>query len=281
MKKVSMIKRLSSFCFVMCACAYGALSSANPITIDTSEWSYQNAPSSNSISKKDVFTKLLDNTPTKSANSSGSLISNFSFVGDFLFTGEMTATFADNQACGTSNDNSCDDNDLMGIVFGWQNDANHYRLGWGQGGINDITGKNGLFFIEEKNGKSNTIEHWENLFWQEDETYVFEINRKGNALNISLNGTGRSTAGSQGSDPTLASNNASPSQVAINYIVDNDTWLSGNVGVYTESQTAFFANLTAEGLIEVSEPFLFGLVSCGIVFLLARRKRAFATTTTN
>lgn len=228
-----------------CVLACSATTMAKPIEINATDWLYVSSPSSGKLSTKDVWTALAPNTPTKSANSSGALISDFSFTNDFIFSGEFMPTYASNSGCLLAQDNSCNDNDIMGLVFGWQDEFNHYRLGWNQGGIADITGREGLFFIKEENGVSNTLMHWENVFWQEDQNYNFNIERTGSTLDLVLSGNMRNEEGTQNASQVEEAN-APLSFQNISYSVNDNAFLSGKVGIYTESQTGVFSNLNAD-----------------------------------
>lgn len=259
-----MLKKIVLTSAFICFSSFSAV-----IPIDTSLWSYELSPSSGLRSDKDVWTNLGSNTPTKTANSSGSLVSNFVLSEDFVFSGNFIPTFANNASCVKANDNSCNDNDLLGIVFGWQNEQNHFRLGWGQGGINDITGRNGLFLIREINGLSSTLKHWSDIYWQENEEYFFSVERNGNDLAIGLRGRARDSVGTQGinAQETLAS----PKDIDISYRLTDDSFLSGRIGLYTESQTAVFKMLSAHGTVLVSEPAVGVLLLAGFIFLFFRR----------
>ncbi len=228
-----------------------ATASAGIIKIDTAQWSHEAGPSNDLKTGNWVGVKRQE--PEKHSNSSGALVSDFRVFGDFLFSGFFSPTTRE-----------FDDNDIVGIVFGWQDPKNHYRLGWTQTqrpgtkddkAFTDITGRTGLFLIREVDGKSETLFNIKDLYWEDDASYSFNIKRVANQLDLNFGGK--------------------------LFSVTDSTFLSGHLGVYTESQTAKFWSLNADGRttlqppqsVPVSEPgavlFFSGLVMAAAV----RRRR--------
>lgn len=252
-----------------------SLGYASLITVSTDKWSSVAAPSSGKQSKEDVWIRTEINTPTKSGNSSGALISDFRLTGDFSFSGIFSPTFAFNSSC--EENNTCNDNDIIGLVFGWQDVDNHYRLGWNQGGnsvVSDVTGKDGLFLIKETGGRSNTLVHFDSTFWVDEAVYEFSISRTDDSLAIVIEGVTQDFLGSQSgtlperSDVTTFSR---ASADVIEFSVTDSTFTSGNLGVYTESQTGFFNSLAVQGTVDVSAPvFSVGFILLGLLSM--RRK---------
>ncbi|WP_448556095.1 hypothetical protein [Thalassotalea montiporae] len=218
--------------------------SATPIVVDTSFWTQEAGPSNSR--NTGTWVGLHSDAPEKRGNSSGALISDFELIGDFAFTGLFTPT--------TEN---YDDNDILGVVFGWQDESNHFRLGWSQNyskptddrAIADITGRSGLFLIEEINGSSNTIFHLPELFWADDTTYQFGIERLGSEFAIAI--------GTENSAPN------------IQFSVSNDSFSTGKVGVYTESQTARFGQLQINGIVPQPQIQTLAIPEPSIALLLA------------
>ena len=250
---------------------FSPLTRASLVSVATASWTSTYAPSAkrNGVdywSENDYWTGLAQNTPTKTSNSSGSLVSDFVLGGNFSFSGNFRPTYANNNGCIGSNDNSCNDNDILGLVFGWQDQNNHYRLGWSQGGLSDITGRTGLFLIREVNGVSNTLLAWENLFWQDDVLYNFTIRRLGEEVSVMLRGaSARNTVGTQSAntregDPQLTN------WSGVDFSLIDTRFLAGRVGVYTESQTAVFSSLQVEGRV-IPLPATFSLVGLGLLLL--------------
>ena len=227
-----------------------ATASAGIIGIDTSKWLHLAGPSNGLTTG--VWVGLNGQAPEKRGNSSGALVSDFELFGDFLFSGYFSPTTV-----------NYDDNDIIGLVFGWQDAQNHYRLGWSQTqrpgtdddrAIADITGKSGLFLIREVGGTSQTLFNFADLYWEDDVRYSFNVGRVADQLNIDFGGNV--------------------------FSVNDSTFTSGHIGVYTESQTGRFWNLNAGGTPNlqvprpVSEPGAFMFAS-GLAMLVvaSRRKR--------
>ncbi|MCW8092666.1 hypothetical protein [Alteromonas sp. ASW11-130] len=244
------MKKLFVAVFAMCI---PYVSSAAVIPVDTKAWSYELSPSSDRISSTDGWKRLLNNTPTKLSNSSGSLVSDFSLGGDFIFSGNFTPTYANNSTCATPSEGSCNDDDILGIVFGWQDAENHYRLGWNQGGISDITGRSGLFLVKEEDGVSNTVMNWEDLFWVDEALYSFSLTREGDSFAMSLTGTTQSVPGDQ-SAQTPSSQNPEVTHSEIRFNFDDLLFAGGKVGIYTESQTGVFSALNVITPAQVFAP---------------------------
>ncbi|MDF2177222.1 PEP-CTERM sorting domain-containing protein [Aliiglaciecola sp. CAU 1673] len=221
-----------------------AIGSANAsIIVDTSLWSLFPDPSYSS--GPTGLTSAGGNQAVQNSNSYGTIVSDFSFTGDFNFSGSMTPTTA-----------SFDDNDLLGLVFGWTDQSNHYRLGWEQGGYNDISGASGLYLVRELGGISSILFQSE-LFWQDNEDYNFVVGRSGNNISFSITGLigGVTTTVAQSFTDT--------------------TFMSGNVGFWTASQTARFGGLASAPQApstEVPEPSMLALFGLSLL-LLVRRAR--------
>lgn len=253
---------------------------SSQIVVDTSFWTEAASPSSNKNSESDNWVRVHSDTPTKLSNSSGALISDFSVDGDFNFSGIFSPTFASNGSC--ASENTCDDDDILGLVFGWQDASNHYRLGWSQGdgsnssGLTDITGKTGLFLVKEENGNSNTIENWGSDFWLEDVEYMFSISRVADAISFELEGLMQNTAGVQGASVPSVPVTGSVFK-NISFSISDDTFTSGRVGIYTESQTAVFSSLNVSvpsQTTNVSAPATIGFAMFGGLALLFNRRKA-------
>lgn len=221
---------------------------AGIINIDAANWLQVAGPSNGR--NTGTWVGLQQQRPEKKGNSSGALVSDFLVNGDFAFSGFVTPTSAD-----------YDDNDIIGLVFGWQDELNHYRLGWSQTqrpgtsddqAYADITGRRGLFLIREVDGLSQTLFNIGDWFWQDDVRYNFEISRVNDLLNIVWGGQ--------------------------SFSVTDNTLTSGRVGIYTESQTAVFGQLnvlvpTPSGTVPVSEPAL-GAFMSGLMLLCVARRRS-------
>ena len=210
------------------------------IIVDTSLWTL--APDPSYSGGPTGLTSAGGNQAVQNSNSNGTIVSNFSFTGDFTFSGSMTPTTV-----------SFNDDDLLGLVFGWTDHMNHYRLGWEQGGWNDISGASGLYLVREVGGV-NTILFQQESFWQDNEDYNFIIGRTGNDISFSITGL------IGGSTTTIAQS------------FTDTTFMSGNVGFWTASQTARFGGLASQPQApSVPEPSTLAIFALGVLGLASRR----------
>ena len=193
--------------------AYSTTTYTATVDIDTSRWSpalTSNHPTSQPISP---WTGLDGNNAAQDLNGHSALISDYTHNSDFIFSGVVTPT-----------DIAWNDNDIIGIVFGWQDSENHYRLGWEQDGLNDISSASGLFLVREVAGNS-TILYQSEQFWQDNVDYNFNTYRSGDTIGFSLDNIVQS-------------------------FVDS-TFTSGKVGLYVESQSAQFAHLSSVATVPI------------------------------
>lgn len=233
------MKSLKTIKCIIGAVTLAAATSAQAVVVDTSLWTTAVSPSANS--GPTGLTSAGGNQAVQNSNSYGTIVSDFSFAGDFNFSGSMTPTTV-----------SFNDNDILGLVFGWQDASNHYRLGWEQGGYNDpATGASGMFLVKELAGVS-TVLFQQETFWADNVDYNFIVGRTGNDISFDLAGISQSFT--------------------------DTTFMSGNVGFYTESQTARFGGLASapQAPGTVSEPAPFALIGLGLLGMLFARKRSAA-----
>ena len=215
--------------------------------VDTSLWTVSNAGLQYDIGSSNAVTTG-GTSVTVSGNSQSTVTSDFSQSGDFIYSGTMRAIAGDN--------------DNMGVTFGFADVANHYRLGWEGGGFGDSpatpglgsSGANGLFLVVEQGGVGSVLFQNATLNWVLNTDYDFTISRTGNDISFEIM-QGVTTLESQ--------------------TVTDNTFLSGQVGVYTESQSATFANLdhTDLSVVAVPEPgtlLVLGFALAGLGF--ARRR---------
>ncbi|MDJ0845099.1 PEP-CTERM sorting domain-containing protein [Crocosphaera sp.] len=184
----------------------------------------------------------------------GSLISDFDLLGNFTFSGSF---FMPN------------DNDIVGLLFGYQDSDNHYRLSWGsnkvargfdeqgkqlrphgpyerfdlsseQAGVDEI-GSGGMVIAKEENGITS---FYENTFdfdlrWQTDVWYDFSVSRIDESLLI---------------DITESMNSV------FSTTITDTTFMSGKVGFNTAGVEVFYGNIVAQennpqiGTTAVPEP---------------------------
>ena len=111
-----------------------------------------------------------------------------------------------------------EDDDILGVVFGWQDADNHYRLGWEGGGLDDEeSGASGLFLVKEVAGISEVLFESEQ-FWQANTVYPFSLYRSGDNIGFSLDDQ-------------------------VQRFIDS-TFSSGQIGLYVDSQAATFSSLS-------------------------------------
>lgn len=227
------MKALKRIKYIIGATTLIVAASAQAVVVDTSLWTTEASPARN-LGPAGI-TSTGGNQVVQNNNTYGTLVSDFSFNSDFSFSGSLTPTTA-----------RFNDNDILGVVFGWQDASNHYRLGWEQGGFNDISGASGLFLVRESAGIS-TILFQQEVFWADNVDYNFVVGRTGNDISFNLGGVSQSFT--------------------------DTTFTSGNVGLYTESQTARFGGLAASTAVPTPAPLaLLGIGLIGII--LARKKSA-------
>ena len=234
-----MLKSIKSFSFLVSFLVVG-VAQAN-IIIDTSLWTLEESPARGG---SQGLTSAGSNQAVQDNNANGSIISNFSLTGDFTFDGVLTPTTT-----------RFDDDDILGLVFGWQDADNHYRLGWEQGGLNDkgtgadgrLVVSSGMFLVREVAGVSTVLFQRE-IFWQDDVDYNFSVGRNGDDISFSLGGINRSFT--------------------------DTSFTSGRIGFYTESQTARFAGLASRPVAPapVPEPSAIALLGFALTFLVWRRR---------
>lgn len=223
---------------LLAATALLAAGAAQAVVVDTSLWTTAPGPSWNG--GPTGLTSAGGNQAVQNSNNDGTIVSDFTFTGDFNFSGTMTATQV-----------AFNDDDNMGLVFGWQDASNHYRLGWEQGGYGDISGARGMYLVKEVAGVSSILFQNPTLYWQDNVDYNFVVGRSGNDISFSLGG--------------------------VSQTFTDTTFMSGNVGFYTESQTARFGGLAsapqAPGTPSVPVPAPLVLLGLGLVGLGFARKK--------
>src|SRR5262249_15157257 len=88
-----------------------------------------------------------DNVPPgRAADPIGqALVSNFTVTGDFTFSARVTSLHTDD--------------DIFGLVFGYKDSNNHYRLSWDGGGFEEVDNHRGLHLVREVGGVA-TVLYW-------------------------------------------------------------------------------------------------------------------------
>jgi len=162
----------------------------------------------------------------------GSLVSDFTSSGNFTFSGSL---FMPN------------DNDIAGLLWGYQDADNHYRLSWGSPRVkrgqfpdgsydtgpyerpdlvvdpnnNNEPGYKGLTIVKEVDGVSNILSSNTSLSWQRSIHYNYSVSRIGNDLSINL---------IQGEETLFST------------IITDTSFMSGRIGFNTAGVEVFYGN---------------------------------------
>lgn len=198
-----------------------------------SDWTSGPAPQWNQADEDTVW-ELASGGVAQVANGADTRVSAFGFQGDFTFTGVLRAI---------PEPDLDQDDDNLGVVFGWQDESNHYRLGFEGGGFGDngdefdpfvdegASGAHGLWLVREQGGVATVLLELPSTFWQPETDYGFTVARNGDEISFSVT-EGLSVVGSA-------------------TVVDT-TFPAGRIGLYVESQEAEFRDLA------VTEPDIVG-----------------------
>jgi PEP-CTERM motif len=188
---------------------------------------------------------VLTNMPRRIGQSSsqdtdryGAIVSDFTSVGDFNFTGSL---FMPN------------DSDVAGLLWGFQDPNNHYRLSWDSSGRvkrvgltdgpyerpdllagpnPDRPGSKGLSIVKEVNGVSTFLATNILLRWQKSVSYSYRVRRTGSNLFVSL---------LQGQ------------QTLFSTTITDTTFMSGKVGFNTAGVEVFYGNTRFTGTLGTSQ----------------------------
>lgn len=225
----------------MAAMAIGATQAA-ATTVNTNNWTATTAPANDATISSHAWVTG-GNQASISNNAHTTLVSDFSTSGDFTYSGNMRAT---------------SDNDIQGVVFGWQNKDNHYRLGWEGGGYGDqgTSIQRGLWLIRESGGVDTVLFNISSLLWSAGTNYDFSITRTGGNLSFSMMLGGATLAAAT---------------------VTDTTFMTGKVGVYVESNYSQFSNLNVTepaGVVPLPASLPFLMAGLGGLGLMARRRKA-------
>lgn len=214
-------------CGLACALSHGAApvahaTSFDEVVVDTALWSIFEGPSSGAA--PNGLTSSGGNGAIQNNNSDATIVSDFVLTGDFTFDATVRPIRT----------GSYNDNDIVGLVFGWQDPGNHYRIGFTQGGTDDgafsgnastgATGARGLYLVKEENNTGTILFENPNLFWNDNVDYTFVVGREGNDLSFFVR-------------------NANTSALLEEQTVTDTTFMDGRIGFYTESQQAAFSGL--------------------------------------
>lgn len=168
-------------------------------------------------------------------NTYGTLISDFSVAGDFSFSTTVEPV---------------DDNDIFGIVFGWQDVQNTYALTWGGGG--GLNPSSGISFRKLVGGGNTVLDSSADL-WVAGTSYQLTASRSGSLLSVSI---------------------ASGSTTIFSSSVNDTTFLSGSVGFNVWSQRTLWTETSIMPEPNpVPEPSSIALLGMGVAGLGSYRMR--------
>ena len=192
---------------------------------------------------------LLGNWTTSSgdivatSNHAGSLTSDVSANSDFSFSVNSLAR----------------DNDTFGLVWGFQDLANHYRFSWAQDWGEDGTGGaghgvDGFKIIKEVGGISNVL-FSSNTEYVQNQTY-----------DLRVDGT---VAGF-----TVQVENLSTSTLIFNESITDTTFASGSVGIHELYQGGgnVWSNFDLDTSTSVPEPSMVAIFASGMLLIGIRRR---------
>ncbi len=147
------------------------------------------------------------------SNNGGTIASNYTVANDFSFSSDVKAITSDN--------------DRYGVVFGFQDAENNYRISWEGGGLADHGFRN-LNFIKEVGGTATSL-YTLATNWKLNEVHTLTVSRTGNNISMSVSGVASQT-------------------------FTDTTFMTGRVGLFTLSQTTNFAsvNLTQNNKMAAS-----------------------------
>jgi hypothetical protein len=188
-------------------------------TVDLSNWTNQPPPSYDTSA---LGWKILDPGAAKIGNGGArTFLSDFAVTGNFRFTGTVATV-------------RLVDNDPLGIVFGWQDESNHYRFGMngfdsrksGHGypdrGSSD---EDGLWLIRETNGVDNVLFNDVPFAYDNRASYDFSVKRVGQTIAYKLREGGGGAMLFSGE-------------------IDDTVYTTGHLGIYAESMNGLFSNLS-------------------------------------
>lgn len=185
---------------------------------------------------------------TSTDNHRGSIVSDFTTIGDYSFSA-------------TANPN---DNDTFGLVFGWQDIDNHYRISWssnfGESGGNPNATDfsfNGFKVIKVANDV-RTVLYSAATFYNQSKNYSLTVN------------------GQAGGGFSVIAHNETDNAGVINQVFADTMFSSGKVGIfhlYQSSSTWFDIDFSGS-VSAVPVPFALPLMATGLGLLgfVGRRK---------
>jgi hypothetical protein len=154
------------------------------------------------------------------------------------------------------------DNDTFGLIWGFQDLANHYRLSWsigfGESGVGAApsSGQNGIYeglkIIKEVAGISSVI-YSSDLEYGQNQNYTLSISGNTNGFTVDIN-------------------NLSTSASVFNHSVGDTSFTSGKVGIHElyQEDGNVWSNFALQGT-EVPEPSKLVIFALGLIAIASRR----------
>ena len=212
------------------------------------------------ISTSDVITNWTsDGTPQGTSALGNWTISSGDIVATGNHSGSLTSDVSANSDFSFSVNSLASDNDTFGLVWGFQDLANHYRFSWAQDWGENGTGGaahglGGFKVIKEVGGISNLL-FSSNTQYVQNQTY-----------DLRVAGT---VAGF-----TVQVENLSTSTLIFNESITDTTFASGSVGIHELYQGAsnVWSNFDLDTSTSVPEPSMVAIFASGMLLIGIRRR---------
>ncbi len=223
---------------VIVVSGFSAQAATVPITLDARNWVNADDPIKESqtavsvMSEKGVAIGHDPHRTNRSLNQNLAVVSDFITTTPFSFSGSVSAP---------------EDDDVLGLVFGYEDGQNNFRFSWTGGEDADWEagrtvdehgnkrGYQGAMLVQEVDGKATTLAHIDGLFWQAKKTYTFEL---------LVSEIGELGASDFRTIIGLAITDGKDS--IVNLSAESDLATHGRVGVFTRSNSALFWNPAAD-----------------------------------
>lgn len=212
------------------------------------------------ISTSDVITNWTsDGTPQGTSALGNWTISSGDIVATGNHSGSLTSDVSANSDFSFSVNSLARDNDTFGLVWGFQDLANHYRFSWSQDWGENGTGGagaglGGFKIIKEVGGNSNLL-FSSNTQYVQNQTY-----------DLRVAGT---VAGF-----TVQVENLSTSTLIFNESITDTTFASGSVGIHEifQENGNVWSNFDLDTSTSVPEPSMVAIFASGMLLIGIRRR---------
>jgi len=213
------------------------------------------------ISTSDVITNWTsDGSPVDGVVLGNWTTSSGNIVATNNHAGSLTSDVSANSDFSFSVNSLARDNDTFGLVWGFQDLANHYRFSWAQDWGENGTGGaghgvDGFKIIKEVGGISNVL-FSSNTEYVQNQTY-----------DLRVDGT---VAGF-----TVQVENLSTSTLIFNESITDTTFASGSVGIhelYQENGGNVWSNFDLDTSTSVPEPSMVAIFASGMLLIGIRRR---------